>query len=170
MELEIFLGIYFVIVAIILFSIIFQTKRQSGKILVRIKNPFLEKKVWRKPLDDGKTVIIRKENKKKGIPIWKATFTNMSLVPIKSMFRRALAIDILYESPKAVDYDYRAGDCIPYGLTFEDVNRFVTARALLVRGEVKKQPTSFLEIIMLFGVFMSVLLLLFIIIKTGMLG
>jgi len=170
MELEIFVGIYFAIVSIILFLISVLTKRQSGKIQARIKNPFLEKKVWRKPLDDGKTLIMRKEDKKKGIPMWKATFTNMSLVPIKSMGRRALAIDILYESPRAIDYDFKAGECIPYGLSFEDVNRFVTAKALLVRGEVKKQPTSFLEIIMLFGVFMSVLLLLFIIIKTGMLG
>jgi len=81
--------------------------RKRGSIKVRIKTPLGEKTKWVKPQDDGETLIIEKGSDRKAKPEWKAKFTNKSLVPISRwFFRKAYAVDIFYNAPECIDYDY----------------------------------------------------------------
>jgi hypothetical protein len=104
---------------------------KRGKIKVRVKTPFGEWVKWCKPELDGKTIVVEKPKAKKAG--WKFEFTNQSLVPFKSWGRQMFAVDVYYQAPKAIEYDYTQETTTAPKLTLDDVKKIATWDALKAR-------------------------------------
>lgn len=97
-------ALYAVFIAIFSLIIISGLAKRRGRIKVRIKTPLKEIIKWRKPEQDGKSIVMRKKEKTdRG---WTFTFSNKSLVPLKGLVGGHFAVDVFPEALKAIEYDY----------------------------------------------------------------
>lgn len=138
---------------IIIFVIWFEWYRKRGKIKIRVKTPIGEREEWKKPKKDGKTVVMEKARGKKAG--WKFTFSRKSLYFTKRFpGRRILTLDIIANSLKAIEYDFKKLIIYPYGLTLEDMKNINRADILKQRGQgLKLQlPTIFWLVLLLCGI------------------
>lgn len=98
--------------------------RRRGKIEVRCKTPYGEKKKWLKPEKDGETMIFEKEKKDVSLG-WSFKFTSGCLIPVRNWRgARHDALDVKYNAPSAVDWSKKAEEIeVPIWdrKTFEDI-------------------------------------------------
>jgi len=97
--------IYIIFLGFLFLYFFWSSYRKRGKIQIRIKTPLGEKIRWVKPESDGKTIVMEKAGKTK--MGWSFEFTNKSLIARKN-WRGGLyyAVDVFYDSPNAINYDY----------------------------------------------------------------
>ncbi len=151
--------IYVAVWAFFMLYLLYQFQKGRGKILVRVKTPMRELCRWIKPNPDGTTVTMQKATTKKAG--WTFKFSNKSLVPIKRFFGflQAYAIDVFYESPKAIEYEYSQSEATQPKLTLQDVTEFNKADALKRRySKMDKLPTQTVQIITVILIFVLLIL------------
>jgi hypothetical protein len=134
---------YAAIMAYLAYSLLFSNR---GKIKVRVKTPTKEWVKWCKPQPDGETIVVEKAKTKKGG--WSFKFTNKSLIPFSHRGRSFFAIDIFYNSPIAIEYDYAEDIVTKPRLTKDQVKEFASWEALKARyARMQQQKTSMLGIL-----------------------
>ena len=103
----VFVGFDLFIIAIVLY---FEWYRKRDRLMVRIKSPIGEQTKWIKPEKDGKTLVVEKaKGRKVG---WSFTFSRSSLYYVKRMFRKYIALDVIYDAPKAIEYDFKTKESV----------------------------------------------------------
>lgn len=140
-------------VFIVAFVIYWEWFKRRGKIKIRIKRPIGEIEEWKKPQKDGKTIIMQKSRGKKN-PGWKFTFSRASLYFTKRWpGRKILTLDIIANSLKAIEYDFKKCMAYPYGLTLKDIIRINRADILEQRGQgLKMQLPTLFWLVLIMGV------------------
>ena len=140
-------------IGIMIGIVLFMGTRNKGKIKVRIKTPYRERCKWIKPEADGKTLIIQREKKRRNIPEWKATFTQKSLVFIRSFFGlvRSFAVDIFPDATKCIEYNYSVKKITQPKFDKKTSTKFINAKVLENEGkqEMFKLPGLFWLILFL---------------------
>lgn len=132
------LTVYLVIVFITLF--LFYIRRR-GKIRVNILTPIGKIIRWRKPLFEGSKIyiLIRKENKRKFIPEWKAEVTQIHDFS-KWFGRRGREIYIMPEASKTITFDFQGNGIEQPMWDKKTSTEFINAKVLKREGEGLK-PT-----------------------------
>jgi len=141
-EVEVFvqqniLLIYGVFFAILFLVLVWELVKNRGKIKVRIKTPTGETVKWIKPEPEGNRLNIEKK------PKWSPTFTNASIIWGKDKLGRTIRIiDIIYGSPKAIEYDFKGKTIEQPLLTRKDAYEINRLDAFKLRyGKMPKFPT-----------------------------
>lgn len=119
------------------------------KIMVRIKTPVGEYFCVRRVLPDGLSVLIEKESKRKNRDAWKVSFTRKSLYPVKRYgMKKMMCIDVVKDSPKAIEYQYTPKDPVNIPLYDRATERErTTAKILSEWGEgpsFKPSPLTYI--------------------------
>lgn len=142
--------------------------RKRGRIQVRIKTPLGEKKKWVKPENDGKTLIIEKESKKR--PEWKASFTNKSIVFFGRWFGRiGRAVDVFYHAKKCIDYDYTLSEADQPKFDKKASKGYIEAKVLKEMGKGEKMEIPFIFWVLLIMSFVNLALMFMIGNRLGVL-
>jgi len=129
--------LYFVIFGWFLYKAILSNR---GKIKVRVKTPTKEWVKWCKPLDDGETIVVEKATKKKAG--WSFKFTNKSIIVLKSWGRTLLAVDVFYNTPKAIEYDYSVPEIDQPKWDKDTSHKFIEAKMVEKSGVEPKEKSS----------------------------
>jgi hypothetical protein len=120
----------------LIYSILFSNR---GKIKVRVKTQGGGEWIkWCKPRKDGKTIVI--EKKTKNDPEWKATFTNKSKLSFSHWGRKFDAIDIVYRSPEAIEWNFKKNEATMPELTQADVTKYAKAKIWERRYQTDTKP------------------------------
>jgi len=136
---KIIYGIIAFDMAVFGFVLYWEWWRKRGRIQVRVKTPLGEKRYWKKPEDDGKTIVMKKGRGKK--PGWKFTFSNSALYRIPRWFgRKALCLDVLYDADKAVSWDYTLKETEIPKWDKKTSKKFIEAETLEKRAIGVKYP------------------------------
>jgi len=141
-----FLVAYLAVFGWVLYKALFANR---GKIKVRVKTPTKEWVKWCKPQPDGQTIVVEKAKRNKAG--WSFKFSNKSLVPFSHRGRSFFAIDVFYESKKAIEYDYARDKATAPELTQQQVTHYAQARIWERRyqTDAKQMPNWILYVILL---------------------
>ena len=134
--------------------------KDRGKIQVRIKTAIEERTKWMKPQEDGKTIIMKKPDKKKlG---WKFSFDHSSVVFKKKWFGLSSfrAVEVYYDAPKAIAFDYEKQSISESFLTKEEVGKLNNMQAVQARyGKISGGTSNFIQYAILMGVIVVAVLI-----------
>ena len=152
--------IYGVFVTIFVLIIISGIAKRRGRIKVRVKTPLKEITKWRKPEQDGKTIVMRKKKKKEYG--WEFSFSNKSLVPVKGLLGSHFAVDVFPEAPKAIEYDYQGKKTDQPRLTKKQAAEINRLNAFLARySRIAKPVTSAMMWIIVILLIVNIVLQIF---------
>jgi hypothetical protein len=128
------------------------------KVFVRIKTPSGEKSEKHKVENDGQTIIMSKDKKKK--PLWILHFKNLLVREKWFGLSKNYYLDTFYEADQAIEYDTQNKAMSPFYWDRSTAKKFVEVEVIRNRGRgtPQKSPTILLIIALLCSANLIVLL------------
>jgi len=141
MTLDLIFLILFIYFGFIFFLILFRFLYYRGKIRINILTAIGKIIVWRKPIFEGNKIYaqIRKENKRKFIPEWKAELTQIHDFS-KWFGRRGRETYIMPEASETITFDFKGNGIIQPMWDKQQSTRYIYSKVLTEEGRGEKLP------------------------------